>query len=628
MHFRLTLSRKALLLVAVPLAFELAFIFILIGMLQQLEIEREREAHARDVTMHLNKTLRYLLEGGSDSVLAHLTGSAAFESRFRKVNDLLREEGLILRDLVRKDPSEIAAMGAIDTLLNDCNSCLDVVYRQSLTGDKNAAFPAYFKMHALTGKIFATADGLIAREQAIEQAEAQALTQARHNVRFYLLAGVVANIIMAVLLALYFNAGTAKRLKHLMNNVVKFGLRQELDPSQPGEDEIAHLDQVFYDMATALASARRKENAIIENAVDVICSVESDGHITAINPAVRKVWGYSPEEVVGSRVSFIIKPEDVEDTLGALDKAVTERSPVTFENRIKRKDGSFADMLWSASWSPAERSLFCIAHDITERKEIERLKQDFVDMISHDLRTPLTSVQGFLSLLQAGAYNELSKPGQESLSFAETSITRLIQLVNDLLDLEKMEAGRLELRRTQLFLPDLVEDAVNSMQGFAKQQAVIMQYFAPRNCPEVLADQARLAQVVVNLLSNAIKFSPQAGSVTVRVFERGAFVEVDIEDEGRGVPKELRGSIFEKFTQVEQPADEQLKGGSGLGLAICKAIIEQHGGHIGVREREPQPKSKSGEDLLPKHAGSCFWFQIPKASDAGRLAEEMGSTVS
>jgi len=628
MRFRLTLPRKALILVAIPLAFELAFILILFGMLQQLEVEREREAHARDVTTHLNKTLRYLLDGGSDSVLARLTGNAAFNERFRKVNDLLHEEGLILRGLIGKDPNELAAMSTIDTLLNDCNACVEVLYKQSVNGESPSAVPAFFKMHALTNKIFATADGLIEREQAIEQAEAAALGQARHNVKYYLLSGVALNIIMAIVLALYFNAGTARRLKHLMTNVVKFGSRQELDSPQPGEDEIAQLDQVFYDMATALAIAQRKENAIIENAVDVICSVESDGRITAINPAVSKVWGYAQEEVVGSRVSFITMKGDVEETLAALNKAVSEAAAVTFENRIRRKDGSFADMLWSASWSPEERSLFCIAHDITERKEIERLKQDFVDMISHDLRTPLTSVQGFLELLQAGTYNELSEPGKESLVFAETSITRLIQLVNDLLDLEKMEAGRLELRRSEISLPVLVEDAVNSMQSFAKQQEVVMQFFAPRQCPTVLADQARLSQVVVNLLSNAIKFSPKAGTVTVRVFDSGAFIEVDVEDEGHGVPQDMHETIFEKFTQIQDGGGE-LKGGSGLGLAICKAIVEQHGGQIGVRGLTPFSAEESNrEGFANQPGGSCFWFQVPKASEAHRLAQEMGSTVS
>jgi len=154
-----------------------------------------------------------------------------------------------------------------------------------------------------------------------------------------------------------------------------------------------------------------------------------------------------------------------------------------------------------------------------------------------------------------------------------------------------------------------------------------MQYFAPQNCSEVFADQARLSQVVVNLLSNAIKFSPAAGCVTVRVFETDAGVEVDVEDQGRGVPPELRAAVFDKFTQVE-PGDERLKGGSGLGLAICKAIVEQHGGQIGVRDRAPQSKANSGRGDVPEHVGSCFWFQVPKASDAGRVAQEIGSTVS
>jgi PAS domain S-box-containing protein len=625
MHFRLTLSRKALLLVAFPLVFELAFIFILVAMLQQLEVERQREAHARDVTNHLNKTLRYLLESGSDGVLINLTGSQVFKDRYTKTWHLLHDETAWLSETVGHEPGEAATVGSITRLLDDCNLCLDVLYKQSLSGTRDNAMPALLRVQKLMETIFATGDGVIEREQAVERAEAQALVQARYNISVFLLAGVVLNIIMAVMLTLYFNAGTTRRLKHLMNNVVKFGSQHELELPQKGTDEIAHLDQVFYDMAIALSNARRKENAIIENAVDVICSVQSDGRITAINPAVRKSWGYSQEELVGSRLSLILLPEEVEETLGALHRAVDGQSPVTFENRIRRKDGSFVDLLWSASWSPTEHSLFCIAHNITERKEIERLKQDFVAMISHDLRTPLTSVQGFLSLLSAGAYNELSQAGKESLAFAETSITRLIQLVNDLLDLEKMEAGRLELRRAPVWLPGLVEDAVNSMQSFAEQQGVVLQCHAPQSCSDVFADPARLLQVIVNLLSNAIKFSPQGSMVTVHIFEKGAFVEVAVEDEGRGVPAELRESIFEKFKQVE-PGDERLKGGSGLGLAICKAIIEQHGGSIGVRARQERTGARaSGAGRFP---GSCFWFQLSKTSGSGKVVEELGSTVS
>jgi signal transduction histidine kinase len=222
-------------------------------------------------------------------------------------------------------------------------------------------------------------------------------------------------------------------------------------------------------------------------------------------------------------------------------------------------------------------------------------------MVSHDLRTPLNSVQGFLELLGAEAYGNLSEDGYDSLEITEASVKRLIALINDLLDLEKMESGMLELRIARTDLKTILSSSIGSVISFAKQADVEVKIAGDAHL--ILdADNDRLVQVVVNLLSNAIKFSPKGSQVTIDVAKSPDSVRVNIRDRGRGVPEKMRESIFERFKQVELN-DERKKGGSGLGLAICKAIIERHGGKIGV---EP------GSD----NVGSVFWFTLPLTATA------------
>jgi PAS domain S-box-containing protein len=471
-------------------------------------------------------------------------------------------------------------------------------------------------------QMFVAADDLLHQEETIMQERSQALARARNNLKFIIFLAVTVNIFLAVLLALYFNRGTSRRLNVLMDNVVRLGAHQQLNEPQQGDDEIARLDQVFHEMALALANAQKRERAIVDNAVDVICSVEPDGRITAVNPAATRIWGYSTDDLIGSRLSLIISPDDIDATIVALRKSIDEQSAVGFENRIRRKNGSLVDMLWSAYWSVDEGAIVCVAHDITERKELDRMKQEFVAVVSHDLRTPLTSVQGFLSLLSIGAYNELSDGGKQSLAVAEAGIERLVGLVNDLLDLEKMEAGHMEVRPARLKVSDLVKRAIETMEQSARAQLVILQSFVSYEVSDIFADDARLMQVMVNLLSNAIKYAPSGSTVSVEASESEEFVEIRVIDRGRGVPKDLRTVIFEKFRQADI-SDERVRGGTGLGLAICKAIVERHGGKIGVRD------ANSGKDVRqsPSEPGSCFWFLVPKFQEVSKFSETSKSRL-
>lgn len=408
------------------------------------------------------------------------------------------------------------------------------------------------------------------------------------------LIGGALHVMLALFLWLTFSRDTADSFRVLMDNTRRLGLGQPLNPPLPGKGEIAHLDRVFQDMAQALDAARRKERAIIENAIDVICSFDEDGRFVQVSPASEQLFGYPHADLLGKRFDDLIFSDDLRLTGAAITEIREGEGRGQFENRVRRKDGSLVDVLWAIQWSEAERMMFCVAHDITERKEIERMKQEFVAMVSHDLRTPLTSIQGFLTLLQTGMYGSLNQNGEQNLAIADANISRLIALINDLLDIEKMESGKLKMDIRHCPLTDVFSRSIGAVIGFAEQQKV--QLVAEDTTLVAYADSDRLVQVLVNLISNAIKFSPPQGTIRLQAVAVDDFIEVRVIDNGRGIPPEYREVIFERFQQVKT-TDATRKGGSGLGLAICKAIVEGHGGKIGVESEEGK--------------GSTFWFHVP-----------------
>jgi signal transduction histidine kinase len=231
-----------------------------------------------------------------------------------------------------------------------------------------------------------------------------------------------------------------------------------------------------------------------------------------------------------------------------------------------------------------------------ERKRLERLKDEFVSTVSHELRTPLTSISGSLGLLMGKAAGNLPRPMARLLSIAHTNCQRLVRLVNDILDIEKMEAGRLVFNFSRVEVRKLVAQAIEANRGFAEGYGVRIRLEATRAATEVRADPDRLAQVITNLLSNAIKFSPADTEVTVTVERESDKVRLTVRDQGAGIPADFRPLIFEKFAQADA-RDARQKGGTGLGLSIVKQIVDRLGGEVGFT------------DAIG--GGSVFYVQLP-----------------
>lgn len=338
--------------------------------------------------------------------------------------------------------------------------------------------------------------------------------------------------------------------------------------------------------------------AIIDTAADAIISIDEHGMIERVNPAVERLFGYSPEELLGQDVSNLIPLS--EPAPRGRTRRIYAILGTGQEVTASRADGTHfpAELMVSEYFVQARRRYSCLIRDISERKRLERLQSDFVSTVSHELRTPLTSIRGALGLLAGGVTGELPEESRECVDIALANSQRLIRLINDILDMEKIQSGRMELRMKYLFVGPAVKAAIAANEAFAAAHRVSLVLVGEPPEAGVFSDEDRLAQVLANLLSNAVKFSPPDAVVAVAVERAGAWVRVTVTDRGPGIPEEIRDRIFQRFVQADTSTTRQ-RGGTGLGLSISKALVEKMRGRIGF-------EVKGG-------VGTAFYFELPLA---------------
>ena len=272
--------------------------------------------------------------------------------------------------------------------------------------------------------------------------------------------------------------------------------------------------------------------------------------------------------------------------------------PCALEGVIVCRDGSKLDVSWSFSRSRRGDGIVAIAHDISERKNLEGLKQEFLDMVSHGMRTPLETISLSCHKMLGGTFGTLPDTASAMLQIVERSCDRLLRLISDLLEIEKLESGLLPLDKAPVKAAAVLRQSVEALSGLSAKKGIKVDIQADEDIL-IDGDSARLVQVTVNLLSNALKFSDRGSVVQLSALREGEYVEFRVKDEGRGIPETHIESIFERYRQVTA-SDGRRYTGTGLGLPISRQIVEQHGGQIKV---ESQPG-----------CGTTFYFRIPAVS--------------
>lgn len=597
----LKISQKVLILVSVPVLFEIGLVTYVTNLFNQIETARLKAVHARELTSHLNSIVNSHVQRVSLLILRKVKNQPKESAAEAALKQKIRAEIAELNIVSSSNNTEQTKWKHLIKLFAEIDKALDEATVAYTSGNDLQAAVLWSGAQSKLNQFIN-----ISNQLTLDQQKDQAKSEIEYEtydrrLRLALKLSLFLSGAIAFGLALFFNQSTTKRLNKLMQNTKLLAVGRAPGKFIGGDDELAKIDSIHHQMHDILVQLRQKERAILDNAAEAICAVNSDLKLTEFNNAATRLWQRSADNLSHARLIELISEEDRENVVAKLEEAETSASEVRFEAKIRSGEGSsttWLDTAWSVTWSNSNSSLYCVISDISARKKLEQLKRDFVAMLSHDLRTPLSSVQASLELVSSEHF-QLPDNALKYINRAERGLQLSLALINQLLEIEKMESGVISLSLDALSTQELFNKASYSVASLAESRRVKISYDGPSI--EFVGDSERLVQVLINLLGNAIKFSPDDSRVTVtaelqHVSANCEITRINVTDEGRGIPAENLEQIFERFQQVN-PRNDKEKSGTGLGLAICKAIVEAHGGRIGVN-------SQVGR-------GSTFWFEIP-----------------
>jgi PAS domain S-box-containing protein len=593
---KLKLTQQIVLAIILPLLFEAAFLVTALKNLSDLSnyIE-EQEKSAKLMTLITLVFQETNLAGGSLMLFKMSKDKRHMLAAQSTANDLM-EHTKQLQLEAEKMPNRSQT---IDRFLSIINEIRDT--SMNITGIAADSFEVSEKRFAakfmnMNKRIEIAGKELLADQTTRQEALKKAEAEAREKLQQTIAVMTVANILLAACIAVWMTLGFSRKWNVLITNTLNLGLGKPLMKPIGGEDEIGKLDTAFHTIAQELDAAREKERALVDRTVQVICSLDQSGKISQINPAVRRRFGYEPEQVLGTNVASLIHPDDRDLVHESLSVRRSSGEEVVFECRLLDAEGHYKSTEWTTSWSEKDKTIFCVVVDITERVAAENLKKDMLAMISHDLRTPISSIKLVLECAGQGVYGSLTDRGVTTMKNAQQSSDYLINMINDLLDVENFEAGGLVLDFESHPVSSIIHIATDMVEPSAQQKKIKLAVETERF--NVRADGERINRTLVNLLGNAVKFAPENSTITLSASRSsdGKWAQFAIRDEGPGIPPEKIDLVFEKYRQVGTRSQGEKKG-SGLGLAICKALVEAHGGTIGVRNLETK--------------GCEFWLRIP-----------------
>ncbi|OCX65364.1 hypothetical protein BFP70_09885 [Thioclava sp. SK-1] len=371
-------------------------------------------------------------------------------------------------------------------------------------------------------------------------------------------------------------------------------------------DEVGSLTHAFRNLSRRLKSSELQSQAILENISDGIIILDHSGKILRMNPAAFKLFGYRTDEIIGHHITVLFPNEDADEDADFIKKYLPIKDPKTagYEVSGRKSSGAIVDMDLSLSEARVGKTLYFtgVMRDISETKRVSRLKDEFVSTVNHELRTPLTNIRAALGMLQMSIGESLDRKCKRLLQLSIDNGATLSKLVDDMLDIKKIESGCMEFVSEYTELRTLVAGIVSGHEAYASSFGVNLKYQNYAKQALVNLDPHRLRQVIVNLLSNAVKFSPAGGDVIISLSDdTEGWLRISVSDSGSGIPENFHSRVFEQFSQADSSASRR-KNGTGLGLSISKKFVESFGGELTF---------KTAEGI-----GTTFHIDLPKSQDA------------
>lgn len=564
---------KILLLISMILISEIGFCAILYQMIESSQRLVEKEKHARQVREVATLIGRTLGAGHSEIEVYLATKNQTvlenLKSRMTNVEANIRK----LETLTKEDLEWRQAVVDLADVSRRIISMQEDFFNHPSDDIHSIQFLAQIQKQVV-----------IARENERIQNRLDAIMQnclkdleekereAREKTLLTLLLGLFCNIGVAVFAGLTLSKNIAERMEYLAENASRFAIELPLHLKRGGADEIGRLETAFHDMAQTVSVAREKEQAIIKSMHIGLITVDAKFKIESLNPKAQALYGYTEDQLIGHRLSKLFVNNDDDQFIHSLE---TVGEVLDLEAKGKRRTFAVECFVTTLPVQPPKYLVSVL--DITERQEAERLRQDLISMLSHDLRAPLTNIRATVDLMhhqeEAGA--EKRSEFLDNLSGTRNEIDRMMRLIGDLLDIARMESGKFPLDRKMIQIWAPISRSVKAVNAQAEQKKVSIE--VEETELEVLADAARLEQVFVNLLTNALKATNDGGPIKIGFNTEPDFITISVADSGCGISNKDTPHVFDKFYR---PSNSDTLEGYGLGLTICKTIIEQHGGKI------------------------------------------------
>ena len=384
----------------------------------------------------------------------------------------------------------------------------------------------------------------------------------------------------------------------------------DIQISVHSSDELGHLTEEFNSMTQKLKGFRdlnieqimaekQKSEAIIRSIDDGIILVDAEFKVTGMNPMARRILNIQPDEPQNRHFLEVVKSEEM---FSYIKKSMESGKPLNIEEKQNiftvERNGNRYHYQFSITPVCGKKGVLIgvvlLLRDVTRLTELDRLKSEFVMTASHELRTPLTSIGMSIELLLENAVKKLDEKEQQLLSAAHEDLQRLKVFVNNLLDLSRIEAGKMEMEFDNIPVHMLFEKVMTIMKSQAEEKGVSLSLDVLKELPRIKADANKVMWVLTNLISNSLRYTDRGGHIRLSAESFGPYIQISVSDDGTGIPYEYQSKIFDKFVQIKS---DKVLGGSGLGLAICKEMVRAHGGTIWV-------------DSVPGE-GSVFTFTLP-----------------
>lgn len=593
----LSLAKKGALLLAVPVTIQFVLLVLLWAVSRDADrcalsmgVRRDQSVAARNLVMEscfivLTVERALLLNRGNDPRLGSVREKQLVSADLLRSTFASSAENLQLIDrIVRKTP----------TLLYDLDR---VRLPSSLSWQIEGRTQPLLTLHRDEDALMAMTASLIKPLLGDLSVETSEESNRRRILFLTAIAGTIFNLVVLFVLGIIFNQSFTRRIAALSENTERFAAGRVLLPRLSGDDEIAGLDEKFHEMTARLKETERIERTIFENIDCVLCAVDKLGRIREVNAAAVDVFKRSPSQLRGIYIEDLVPPEERKAAIERISEAVCDGSRKPFELPIVTPAGERIFTLWSARFVPERNMVFCVVQDVTAHLEAERVKREVLHMVTHDLRNPLTTIGLIYFMLASGKIGAVEPEGHHALAVAKANAARLLTIVNNLLDVEKMEAGMLELEFESLDIAEVALKAMSVVAEYAREKKVKLSDECFR--VQVRADRFRLQQILVNLLLNAIAASPPDSRVVVSTQPGNGYLKVLVSDSGPGIAVEKRRTIFDRFARKRESGER-----IGLGLPICRALVRLHNGEIAF------DCSGSG--------GTTFYFSLPYGD--GRLA--------